>query len=93
MIRVYQLPEHVPSVGYLFTDGKPVVFLMVDWFGEPEDFDGGPSMVRPDLEIFLRAKSYRDPLRRYLVVADRRPDLTFVLEPEAFEIPTDKSPT
>lgn len=92
MIRVYELPQVTAPVRYLFSCGKPVEFLMVDWFGEPGDFDDdGPRIGRPELEKFLCAKAYRKAERRYLVVADTRPDLTFVLEPEAAEISTDSS--
>ena len=84
MIRVYELPTQVAPVGYLFSGGKPVEFLMVDWFQEPDDVFSA-ALSRPDLEKFLVTKAYRQAERRYLVVSDTRPDLTFVLEPGALQ--------
>lgn len=91
MIRVYEIPDKIPSVGFLFGGGKPIEFLMVDWFGEPSDFEGGEHMGRADLEKFLRRKPYRKSDRRYLVIADNRPDLTFVLEPVQDPVSEDRA--
>lgn len=83
MIRVYEIPNEVEPVGYLFGGGKPIQFLMVDWFGEPEDNDAEEHPERPWLEKFIRGKRYIKAGRRYLVIADARADLTFVIEPSA----------
>lgn len=86
MIHVYEIPEHAQQVGFLHGGGKPVPFLMVDWFNEPCEVEGAPTdWGRADLEKELAGKRYRKPGFRYLVVADQTPEFTFVFTPSGGE--------
>lgn len=83
MIYVFEIPLPIPTVGFRFAGAAPVEFGCVDWFNEPQEVPALPNISREELEQFLSGKVYRQPGRRYLVLADHRPDLTFVLEPAA----------
>ena len=74
--RVFQLPLTYPS-GFLFGGGKPVTFVLVDWFNPvyPEMLDKEVTHEQIEelykkLRDFIKGKVYYDSRFRYLIITD-----------------------
>lgn len=80
--RVFELPDEYPR-GFLFGGGKPVWFLMVDWFNPiPQNdlYEGKNkpwSEYVPMLTSWLNEKNYVRPGKRYLLITDFGESLIF----------------
>lgn len=69
--RVFRLPEEYPS-GFCFGGGRPVTFLMVDWFQplDPQNLDEPWVEVSVKLRDFILQKRYVEQGASYLVITD-----------------------
>lgn len=75
--RVFELPESYPP-GFLFGGGKPVNFILTDWFNpvsplelmEVETAEVDHDELVDRLVPFLQGKNYVKPGRDYLVICD-----------------------
>jgi hypothetical protein len=84
--RVFKLPTKYPE-GFLFGGGKPVVMVMVDWFGvfPPDMLDDADRMWesgahKKALLEFLQQKRYIEAGSNYLVLTDFGAAFTFIGE-------------
>ena len=82
--RVFELPNQYPE-GFLFGEGKQIVFRMVDWFGPipSKDFwEGEYPETWEELELtlrnFLKDKVYLRSGFKYILITDF--DKSFVFE-------------
>lgn len=81
---MYEIPIDYPS-GYLFGGGKPVEFLMVDWFNPwPTEYEGRTfetwQEVVEVLKPLMAAKAYVKPGRRYIMITDFNETMIFSKE-------------
>lgn len=76
-MRIFELPIEYPR-GFCHSGGKPVVFVMVDWFNpypEPHLLPKRLSLeeaetLRNEIRDFIRSKNYFVKGHQYLVVTD-----------------------
>lgn len=74
--RVFEIPKSSDTIqGFLFSGGKPIKFLMRDWFQPCHLNSIGPTGVDPekievDLAVYIQSKSYYDFKKSYLIVCD-----------------------
>ena len=73
--RVFELPDEYPK-GFLFGGGRPVAFMMVDWFQPIPVEDIYNNEIKkweeyvPRLRGFLEGKVYRKPGKQYVLLTD-----------------------